>query len=133
MAISSLSSTQSYSAVAFQQLQRQQAQRNADQAEQAARSLQAQARTAQSVANQAQENARSVSSEANQAGLRADQAQRGLASSKSISDLQSGFDSLRQQISAVLSTDLSTAKPVESSAVPNSSGQQTGTIINVTA
>ena len=133
MAISSLSSGQSISGVAWQQVQQQQAQRNADQAEQAARSLQAQARAAQSVAYRAQENARSVSAEASQADSRANQAQQGLVAMKSIGDIQSGFDDLRQQISTVLSKDFTTSEVAQPVPVTNTSGQQTGTLISVTA
>jgi hypothetical protein len=117
----------------MQQVQQQQAQRNADQAAQTARSLQSQARAAQSVASRAQENARSISVEAEQAGSRSAQAQQGLASFKSLTQLQSGFDDLRQQISSVLSTDSAATTPVQPAAVINTSGQETGTLINVTA
>lgn len=132
MALASLSGSQSASSAVLQQVQQMQAQRNADQAAQKARSLQSQAQAAQSVANRAQENARSISVEASQASSQSSQAQRGLKSMQAISELQSGFDGLRQQISSVLSTDFSatTAQPV---AVINTSGQETGTLINVTA
>jgi type II secretory pathway pseudopilin PulG len=133
MAISSLSSAQSIPGVVWQQVQQQQAQRNADQAEQAARSLQAQARSAQSVANRAQENARSISTESSQADSRANQAKQGLVSLKSIGEVQSGFDDLRQQISTVLSKDSVASAPIQAAPVVNSSGQQTGTLINVSA
>lgn len=133
MAISSLSSAQSISSVVGQQVQQQLAQRNADQAEQAARSLQAQARSAQSVANRAQEKARSISVEANQADSRANQAQRGLVSMKSVGEVQNGFDDLRQQISTVLSKDFPSSAAAQSSPVINSDGPQIGSLINVTA
>ena len=133
MAVSSLSSNQSISSVAWQQIQKQQAQRNADRAQQAAQSLQAQARSAQSVANRAQENARSISVEASQADSRANQAQQGLVSLKSIGEIQSGFDDLRQQISSVLSKDFAVSEPAQPVPVVNTSGQQTGTLISVTA
>ena len=133
MAVASLSSSQAGGSALWGQIQQQQAQRNADRAEQAARSLQAQARTAQSAANRAQENARSISAEANQADSRANQAQQGLASLRSIGEVQSGFDNLRQQISSVLSKDFAVSEPVQIAPVINTSGQQTGTLISVTA
>ena len=132
MALAVISGSPSASSAVLQQVQQQQAQRNADQAAQKARSLQAQAQAAQSVANRAQENARSISVEASQASTQSNQAQRGLQSMKSISELQSGFDNLRQQISTVLSSDFSAA-PAPPAAVINTSGQETGTLISVTA
>lgn len=133
MAVTALSGSQSVSSVVMRQVQQQQAQRNADQAAQAARSLQAQARAAQSVASRAQENARSISVEAEQADSRSAQAQQGLASMKSLTQLQSGFDDLRQQISSELNADFVAAPSAQSVAVINTSGQETGTLINVTA
>ena len=133
MAVSSLSSTQSINSAAYQQVQQQQAQRNADQAVQAARSLQAQARSAQSAANRAQENARSISAEASQADSRASQAQQGLLAMRSMSSIQSGFDNLRQQISSVLSNEAPVTEAVQPAPVVNTSGQQTGVLISVTA
>lgn len=132
MAVASLSGSQVASSAVLQQVQQMQAQRIADQAAQKARSLQAQAQTAQSVANRAQENARSISIEASQAGSLSVQAQRGLQSMKAISELQSGVASLQQQISTVLSSDFS-ASTAQPAAVINTSGQETGTVINVTA
>lgn len=132
MALASPSGSQSASSAALQQVQQMQAQRNADQAAQKARSLQSQAQAAQSVANRAQENARSISVEASQASSQSSQAQRGLKSMQAISELQSGFDSLRQQVSSVLSTDFSVAT-AQPAVVINTSGQETGTLISVTA
>lgn len=133
MAISSLSSAQSVSGIVWQEVQRQQAQRNADQAEQAARSLRADAQAAQSVADRAQENARSISAESGQADSRSAQARQGLAAMKSIGEVQSGFANLRQQISSVLSSDYVTPVSIQPAAVINTSGQETGTVINVMA
>jgi len=128
MAITSLSSAQSFSSIAWQQ-----AQRNADQAEQAARSLQSKAQAAQAQANRAQENARATRVDADQANSRAGQARQGLAAMKSMAQVQSGFSSLRQQISSVLGTDAAASTAVQPTPVLNSSGQQTGALISVTA
>ena len=114
MAISSLSSTQSGSGVVVQQIQQQQAQRNADQAEQTARSLR-------------------VAAQSSQADSRSNQARQGLVSMKSIAQVQSGYDTLRQQISSVLSSDFTSAAPLQTAPVINTSGQETGTLISVTA
>ena len=133
MAISSLSSTQSGSGVAVQQIQQQQAQRNADQAEQTARSLRVAAQSAQSAANRAQENARTIKVESGQADSRSNQARQGLVAMKSIAQVQSGFDTLRQQISSVLNSDFTDAAPLQTAPVINTSGQETGTLISVTA
>lgn len=113
------------------QIQQQQAQRNADQAEQQARALQARAQQAQAAADQAQENARSLKVESTQARVEADSAQRGVVAMKSLNEVQGGLSTLREQIGQVLETSL--AEPGQPAPVINTSGQQTGTLVNVTA
>lgn len=133
MPVSSVSATQSARSGLFAQIQQLQAQRSADQAEQRARTLQEKAQQAQVVANQAQENARALKVQSNQAQSDAGQARQGLAARESISRVQSGYADLREQIASV-------SKPVEKPAVTvppapvvNSFGQETGTLVNVTA
>lgn len=130
MAVMSASGAQSASGGLWAQLQLQQARRNADQAEQQAAALQAQARSAQSVADSAQENARSLQVQSRQAQGDASQARLNLATQNSVGEVQSQLGNLRTQIADVLQSDIlsTTAAPVV-----NTSGQQTGTLVNVTA
>ncbi|MFA7292699.1 MAG: hypothetical protein WC023_10680 [Rhodocyclaceae bacterium] len=130
MAISAGSSS-SVSGLVSQQLRLQQAERSANQAEASARALRRQAQVAQQSADRAQEGARSVKVQADQAQVNAGSAQQQLVSLKSINQLQSGFDTVRQQISLSLESldvSASTAAPVI-----NADGQATGTLLNVTA
>ena len=113
----------------FGQLQTQQAQRNAEQAEQRARTLQQEARVAQQVADQAQERASSLQSESAQARSRADGARRDVRSLDAVGEVRTQLDSLRGQIAEVLSNPevLAGATP----AVTNLEGQVTGRLISV--
>ncbi|HEX6736399.1 MAG TPA: hypothetical protein VF096_16460 [Azonexus sp.] len=131
MAIAASAGLQSPGSGIWGQVQQQQAQRNADQAEQQARTLQAQARQAQSVADQAQENARSLKVESSQARADADNAQRGVVALRSLNEVQSGFSELREQIAQVVQTPVASQQPA--APVVNTSGQTTGTLVNVTA
>lgn len=146
MAISSTSPAQSLNSGIFVQVQQQQAQRSADQAERQARSLQAQARDAQTVASRAQENARSLKVQANQAQGEASSARQGLVALKSGDELQTQLGGLHDQISAILKPEtdssaissLGSAPASISSAsalvpVINSFGQSTGALVNVIA
>lgn len=137
MAISAPSASQSLSGAVWAQLQQQQAQRAADQAEQNANSLQVKARDAQALAVRAQENARSIKVEYGQAEDKAGSAKQNLASLQSVRQLQQGLQIVRDQISS------STLSPTSVSSVPistdasagviNALGQQTGTLLDVTA
>lgn len=130
MAAALTSSVQSATSGLWAQMQQQLAQRNADQAEQQASALRARAQSAQVVADRAQENARSLKVQSNQAQGEASEARRGLAAQASVSEVQSQFADLREQISEVLQSD-----PIVASLPPvvNTSGQETGTVVNVTA
>lgn len=117
------------------QIQQQQAQRNADRAEQQARSLQAQAREAQSSADRAQENARSLKVQAGQAEGQANSAKQGLAAQEALGKVQTQLRVLREQIGLALDpAPKLVAQPMAESPAPviNALGQQTGTLINVT-
>lgn len=147
MPISATSSTQSLSTGLFAQIQQQQAQRNADQAEQRASSLQARAQDAQVVAARAQENARSLKVQSSQAQGDAQSARQGLAALDSLGGVQTKLADLRDQISAVLNpgTDDASSAVITDNApeivaststlapVVNLFGQATGTLLNVTA
>ncbi len=125
------SSGSSLVAGAWAQAQQAQAERNAERAAQQARALQGQAREAQSNADRAQENARSLKTRSDQAQVEADSAQRGLAALSSIAEVDAGLSDLRAQLSKILSSD-TTATPTAAPVV-NSLGQETGTLVNVTA
>lgn len=142
MAASSTFSMQGLSSGFLSQIQQQQAQRNAEQAEQQARFLQSQAHNAQSVAVRAQEKARSLKVQASQAQGDAARARQGLAAMKSLDDVATQLGGLHEQISAVLNpvADTATASTltVQASTTPaapviNGYGQATGTLVNVTA
>jgi hypothetical protein len=130
MAVSSTSSAQSASSIISQQLRVQQAERNADQAEASARSLRQAAASAQRNADRAQEGARTLQVQSAQADSAVGAARQQVASVASAIQLQSGFDSIREQIATSLQT---LDQPVVSAAVVNAEGQTTGTLVNVTA
>lgn len=133
MAVSSASGAQTASGGLWAQLQLQQARRNADQAEQQAAALQAQARSAQSVADRAQENARSLQVQSRQAQGNASEARLNLQTLNSVGEVQSQLSDLKTQITQVLQSEpLGTTAPTAAPVV-NTSGQQTGTLVNVTA
>lgn len=96
--------------------------------------MQSQARSAQTVADRAQENARSLQVQSRQAAGDASQARLNLATQDSATQVQSQLGDLKAQISEVLTSDtLSTTPTVAATPVINSSGQATGTLVNVTA
>lgn len=134
MAVSSAAGAQSASSGLWAQLQLQQARQAADQAEQQAAALQARAQSAQTVADRAQENARSLQVQSRQAQGDASQARLNLASQDVASQVQTQLGDLKAQISEVLKSDTLSATPVPAPApVINTSGQATGTLVNVTA
>lgn len=133
MALTSSLGVQSPGSGIWAQLQQQQAQRNADQAEQQARALQSQARQAQTVADRAQENARSLKVQSGQAQGEAENARRGLAAMESIGQVQTQISDLRDQISAELAPSAAVTETTASTTVINAFGQATGTLVNVTA
>lgn len=135
--ISSLSGTQSAVQSGLQQLRLQQARKDAEQAEQVARSLQARARDAQQKATEAEQTARTISTQADQAQAGAGQARHSLAAIQSRSQMQA-------RLSGVVSQVAEKAKPPEpavpvapttdsSTPVVNIQGQLTGTVVNTTA
>lgn len=134
MPVTSSSGVQSPGSGVWIHIQQQQAQRNADQAEQQARSLHLRAREAQASADRAAENARSLNVQAGQAEGEANRAKQGLAAQESLGKVQEQLRGLREQISLALAPT-EVAQPVVESPAPvtNALGQQTGTLINVTA
>ena len=133
MPVASLTSSQGASGALWLQIQQQQAQRNADQAEQRAQALQGQARAAQSEADRAQENARSLRVESNSARSDAGEARRNLSAMKSLEGVQTKLSDVRQQIGKILQPAAATADTASPAPVVNALGQETGTLVNVTA
>lgn len=133
---SSTSATQSGLQSAWQQMQVQQAQRNADQAEQNARALQAQAGEARRSANRAQETARSLEVQSGQAQVDADRAQQGVAAfrseGKALSNLAGAYDKIVQAMHGTPAQQTQ-APPQSAAPVVNVQGQTTGQLVNVTA
>jgi len=133
--MTTVSSTSSASEYGLQQLRLQQARRTAEQAEFAARALNAQAANAQRVADRAQEDARSLGVQANQAEASAGQARQGLAA---LSTAQQAFSRLSNTAEQVVAREPTPAAPTQDSGaapvpVVNTQGQVTGTVINTTA
>lgn len=130
MAIIPPSNSQSVNGAIWQQLQQQQAQRAADQAEQNASALQVKAREAQSQAMRAQENARSLKVQYTQAESEAGSARQGLAELKAVGALQQGLQATRDSIA---SSRLNATTTGSATTVINAQGQTTGSLVNVTA
>lgn len=124
-----ISNNQGIVSGAFAQLQRQQAERAADQAEQRARALQAETQRARSEAEQAQERARSLEVETDQATSEAQRARSGLAAARSLQQVDAQFGQLREQIAQVVAPEPAAAPPARP--VVNAQGEVTGTVINV--
>lgn len=133
MPVTSTSSAQSAASGLWAQIQQQQAQRNANQAEQQARGLQARAQAAQSVADRAQESARSLKVQSNQAQGEASQAQRSLVTLSSVGEVHTQLSDLHEQISKVLQPETTANSSASLAPVVNAFGEPTGTLVNVTA
>ena len=130
MAITSITSS---SQSILQQLQLQQAQRNVDQAEQRARTLQIQAGSAQAAADQAQAEASMLKSDAVQAQSTADQASQWLQAARSLGQIGTQVSSIltkvvQAQAAAQPAANVQTPQPVV-----NTQGQKIGTVVNTTA
>lgn len=124
--------TNSSSSALYGQLQ--QAQRNVDQAVQRARSLQAEAQQAQAEANRAQSNAQAIQSDSRQASSDADQARRGLTALQVSRAPQTQLTSPPPKVgNSPAAPPETTDLPLKPAPVVNAFGQQTGTLISVTA
>lgn len=132
MPVASTSGTQAAGGALWAQIQQQQAQRTADQAEQRANVLQSQAREALGEASRAQEKARTLQVESDSARSDAGEARRNIVAQRSVNTIQTKLDDLQGQIARVLESPSLSASQ-NSAPVVNASGQQTGTVINVTA
>jgi hypothetical protein len=138
MAMNSISSASSgLASGVWAQLQQQQAQRAAEQAEVKARALKSQAADAQATADQAQERARTLSVESDQAQSDAGDARQDLATMRSLEGLQSRFSQWGKQLSLrTEASERSSPSPVAvsvASTTVNALGQTTGAMLSVTA
>jgi hypothetical protein len=150
--VSSTSSAQTAAQSGWQQLKLQQAQRNATQAEQNARALEAQANNAKRNADRAQDDARSLEIQSGQARDNAGRARQGLAAIRSVQEMQTRLGTTVDQAlktqatqtgaSTTAATDTAavatTSTPVvasTSTAAPviNTQGETTGLFVNTTA
>jgi hypothetical protein len=115
-------------------LRLQQAKRDAEQAEQVARALQAQAQAAQQNANEAVERARTITSQSDQAQATAGQARQGLAAVSTVAQMQGQLSGVVAQVTEKLAPPKA-APAIKSTPVPvvNAEGQVTGTVVNTTA
>lgn len=135
---SSTSGIQSAAQTGWQQLKLQQAKRNADQAEQTARSLLTQAQDAQRTADREQETARTLSVQSDQALSVAGRARQGLAALSSLSQMQAQLTHvadlvIQNQRNAQASSPPQTSATASATPVVNTQGQLTGTVVNTTA
>ena len=108
------------------QLQQQQAQRLAERASSAARSLRAQASQAQATAERAQQNARDLRIESGRADNAESRARLNLSSLAVQRQTSGGIAQLQSQVREVLGSQLATG-------VPNAYGETTGQLVDVTA
>lgn len=111
------------------QLQQQQAQRLAERASSAARSLRAQASQAQAVAERAQQNASELRIQSGRADTAESRARLNLSSLQVQQQTSNGLTQLQTQVRAVLTADSAT----NPTPVINAYGQTTGTLIDVSA
>lgn len=125
-----ISNTAGPTAAAFAQLQRQQAERNAEQAEQRASSLHAETRQAKAEADRAQERARTLEVETDQATEEAGRARSGLAASRALQQVDARIGEVREQIDPAPVTAQAAEAPAPRPVV-NAQGEVTGTVINV--
>lgn len=150
--VTSVSGAQSAAQSGWQQLKLQQAQRNATQAEQNARALEAQASNAKRDADRAQDNARSLEVQSGQARDDAGRARQGLAAIRSTQEMQVRLgNTVDQAVKLQSGTETaSTATTTTEAPVPtvataatasttstaapviNTQGETTGRIINIT-
>ena len=133
--LSSTAGAQSASQFGWEQLKLQQAQRNAEQAQQTAQSLQAQAQDAQRTADKAQDNARSLSVQADQAQSDAGRAEQGLAAIRTNGQAQTQLTNALNQAAPQPAVQPAAAAPVQQKPAPvvNAQGQTTGRVINTSA
>jgi Zn-dependent metalloprotease len=132
--ISSLSGAQSAAQSGLRQLRLQQAKRDAEQAEQIARALQAQAQSAQQHATEAMERARAITSQSDQAQATAGQARQGLAAVSAVVRMQNQLSGVVTQVTERMAPP-KPAPATKSSPTPvvNAEGQVTGAVVNTTA
>jgi hypothetical protein len=132
MPISSAASpNQAVASSVMQSLQVQAAQRNAEQARQAARSLQAEAAQAEAAADQADQRARNLGLQAQQAQNLATRADQNLVSAQTGVRMQSQLGQLQSSVHQATQTLQPTKTPTAVAPVINTQGQTTGQVVNV--
>lgn len=131
--VTSISNAQSAASSFSIQIQQQLAQRSVEQSEQQARALRAKAQNAEAVAERARETARSLNVEANEAQGDASRARINLAEQSSLGDVQANLTDLHEQITQLNNTPSPLTSSAQLTPVINTSGQTTGTLVNVTA
>lgn len=141
MAVTSSVGGQSLTSSFYRQGLLEQAQRNAERAEQEARSLAASARAAQQVADRAQENARDLKVQSTQASSDAGRARQGVSALRSTAEARTELGARIERVAEVLTTSSDPVAPLASTApaavaptsVVNTDGQTVGTLISVAA
>ncbi len=131
--MSSVSVSQSAAGGIWSQLQQQQAQRTAEQAETKARALKMQADQAAMVADQAAENARSTRLESRQAEGDVRDARMNLASLESLNEVRGQLGEMRKDLAPVSTAASSAGASPAPQPVVNAQGQTTGVLLSVTA
>jgi predicted nucleic acid-binding Zn-ribbon protein len=116
----------------FGQLQQQQAQRRAEQADSRAQALRSEAQAAQDEANQAEEKARALKTESSQASDNAQAARRHAVALKSLGESQAQLSDLRTQLAPVVAS-VQTAATATAQPFINADGQTTGLVVNTSA
>lgn len=132
MAIVSSTSGSPAAQSGWQQLKLLQAKRSADQAEQAAQSLQQQAQEARRTADRADERARTLAVDSDQAQAIAGKARLGLAATQSEGQMQTQVTKIADQV-IQRQQNAQTGTSAQSAPVINTQGQLTGTVVNTTA
>ncbi len=135
-----VSSTASVSNTIWQQVRAQQAQREAAQADQAARALQAQANDARATADRAIEDARSLEVKASQARTKANETNMNLRAFESMTQTQvelagrySGLPETIAQTRTSASAPSTTAAAATTTTTGTTSTASLGTVVNTTA
>jgi hypothetical protein len=135
--ISASLSVESAARSGFQQLRVQEARRSADRAEQVARSLQSAAQVAQREADQANENARSLSVRSGQARVDAGRARQGVDFLDSVGRMEAQLvntvGQVAERVTEPAAVQVRAVEASSPSAVVNTQGQLTGTLVSTQA
>lgn len=133
MAYSASSGIQGGGSAIFSQLQMQQAERSADQAEQNARSLRARSDAAQRKADRAQDEARTLKVQSSEAQATADSARRGLASLDAGRQTQSSLADIYTRVFVPASDPATESSGASLVVTAAASTPSTGSLVDTTA